>query len=630
MDSLVASAAHALAAGDPLGALKRVALRDDPPALALRGIAMAQLGDYEPGAQAPAARRARLRRPRAPRPGALPGRRGRGRARRARPEPAGARARSGRARRSMRWAITRTRCTPASSAPAAISSSASWRPPSETLAAVDVAAGGVPPPLAARAELTRAELALRRVRVADAAAALGRAHAAAVAAGIPALIAEVGRARRALSAPSARLIRGGVVRPVRLDEVEALFASGDLIVDACRRAVRGPARCVPLAGRPVLFALVGALAEAWPADVPRDRLIERAFEARAVNESHRARLRVELGRLRAALRPLARIEATPRGFALVPGRRPRPSSCWLRRSTVPPALSSPCWRAASRGRPRRSRVRSARASEPSSARCASSRRRRRCAPSAAADPAAGSRRRSADSRQPCYSRARCRLGSLGSWQRRESKTKQAEILREYGPYPGMDQVHGVTFDGAHVWFARGESIVALDPDERRAGPRARRRRATPAPPSTANTSGSSPATGSRRSTRARARSSPPSRRRPTGRDSGLTWAEGTLWVGEYRARKIHQIDAETGAILRTIESDRFVTGVSWVNGELWHATMEDERSELRRVDPETGEGPRAPRDAGRRHRVSGLEADGAGVFYCGGGTSGKVRAVRKP
>jgi DNA-binding transcriptional ArsR family regulator len=139
-----------------------------------------------------------------------------------------------------------------------------------------------------------------------------------VAAGIPALVAEIGRARRALSAPAARLIRAGVARLVRLDEVESLFASGDLIVDGCRRAVRSPARTVPLAGRPVLFDLVGALAEAWPADVPRDQLIERAFQARTANESHRARLRVELGRLRAALRRLARIEATPRGFALAP------------------------------------------------------------------------------------------------------------------------------------------------------------------------------------------------------------------------------------------------------------------------------------------------------------------------
>jgi DNA-binding transcriptional ArsR family regulator len=175
-----------------------------------------------------------------------------------------------------------------------------------------------PPALAARAELTRAELALRRVRAADAATALGRAHAAAVAAGIPALVAEIGRARRALSAPSAKLISSGIVRPVRLDEVEALFASSDLVVDGCRRAVRGPARSVTLAGRPVLVALVSALAEAWPADVSRDRLIERVFRARTANESHRARLRVELGRLRAALRPLARIEATRHGFALAP------------------------------------------------------------------------------------------------------------------------------------------------------------------------------------------------------------------------------------------------------------------------------------------------------------------------
>jgi DNA-binding transcriptional ArsR family regulator len=192
----------------------------------------------------------------------------------------------------------------------------------KTLAVVDVSAFTLPPPLTARAELTRAELALRRVRVTEAGDALDRAHAAAVAAGIPALVAEVDRVRLALSAPAARLIRAGVVRLVRLDEVEALFASGDLVVDGCQRVVRGAARSVPLAGRPVLFALAGALAEAWPADVPRDLLIQRAFESRIANESHRARLRVELGRLRAVLRPLARIEATTRGFALAPIKAP--------------------------------------------------------------------------------------------------------------------------------------------------------------------------------------------------------------------------------------------------------------------------------------------------------------------
>jgi tetratricopeptide (TPR) repeat protein len=282
MDSLVASAARSLAAGDPLGALKRVALRDDPPALALRGIAMAQLGDYE---------RARKLLRRAAR-------------------GFGARERLAQARCQVAEAevalVARDLSGPVGALEAAAQALdalgdranalyarlvgarrqllvGALEAAEQALAAVDAA--GAPPPLAARAELTRAELALRRVRVADAAAALGRAHAAALAAGIPALVAEVDRARRALSAPSARLIRGGVVRPVRLDEVEALFASGDLVVDACRRAVRGPARSVSLAGRPVLFALVGALAEAWPADVPRDRLVERAFEARSANES---------------------------------------------------------------------------------------------------------------------------------------------------------------------------------------------------------------------------------------------------------------------------------------------------------------------------------------------------------
>jgi DNA-binding transcriptional ArsR family regulator len=317
MDSLVASAARALAAGDPLGALKRVALRDDPPALALRGIAMAQLGEYDRARKLlrRAARgfgpRERLAQARCQVAEAEVGLAARDLSGPVRTLAAAARALDalGDRANALYARLVRARRQLLVGELAAAE---------QTLAAVDVAAAGAPPALAARAELTRAEVALRRVRVADAADALGRAHAAAVAAGIPALVAEVGRVRRALSVPSARLVRGGVVRPVRLDEVEALFASGNLVVDVCRRAVRGPARSVPLAGRPVLFALVGALAEAWPGDVPRDRLIERAFEARAANESHRARLRVELGRLRAVLRPLARIEATRRGFALVP------------------------------------------------------------------------------------------------------------------------------------------------------------------------------------------------------------------------------------------------------------------------------------------------------------------------
>ena len=316
MDSLIASAARFLAAGDPLGALKRVALRNDAPALALRGIAMAQLGDYE---------RARklLRR-------AAHGFGARERLAQARCQVAEAEvslaARDLTRRMHTLDAAAQTLDALGDHANALHARLVGVRrqilvgelkAAEQALAAVDMAAA-MPPPLAARAELTRAELALRRVRVADAAVALDRAHAAAVAAGIPALVAEIGRVRRALLAPSARLIKSGVVRLVRLDEVETLFASGDLVVDGCRRAVRVPARSVSLAGRPVLFDLAGALAAAWPADVPRDQLIERAFKARFINESHRARLRVELGRLRATLRSLARIEATPRGFALVP------------------------------------------------------------------------------------------------------------------------------------------------------------------------------------------------------------------------------------------------------------------------------------------------------------------------
>jgi glutamine cyclotransferase len=208
------------------------------------------------------------------------------------------------------------------------------------------------------------------------------------------------------------------------------------------------------------------------------------------------------------------------------------------------------------------------------------------------------------------------------------KTKQAEILREYGPYPGIDNVHGVTFDGAHVWFARGPGIVADDP----VGGAPVRELAVVAESGTAFDGKYLWQLAQGRIQKVDPRSGEVVATIPApahGGDSGLTWAEGTLWVGEYRARKIHQIDAVTGAILRTIDSDSFVTAVSWVTGELWQATMEDERSDLRRVDPEPGEVlERLEMPAGVV--VSGLEGGGAGVFYSGGSTSGKVRAVRKP
>jgi glutamine cyclotransferase len=209
-----------------------------------------------------------------------------------------------------------------------------------------------------------------------------------------------------------------------------------------------------------------------------------------------------------------------------------------------------------------------------------------------------------------------------------SKSRQAEIVREYGPYPGVSHIHGVTFDGARVWVATGPKLIAFDPASGQ--PTRTLERASDAGTAfdgtylyqiaEARIDKIDPATGE-----VVASIPAPSQ----GRDSGLTWAEGTLWVGEYRARKIHQIDAQSGAILRTIESDRFVTGVSWVDNELWHGTLEAEESELRRVDPQTGEVlERLEMPAGVT--VSGLEADGAGVFYCGGASSGKVRAVRKP
>jgi streptogramin lyase len=210
----------------------------------------------------------------------------------------------------------------------------------------------------------------------------------------------------------------------------------------------------------------------------------------------------------------------------------------------------------------------------------------------------------------------------------QRKPGSADILREYGPYPGVSHIHGVTFDGRSVWVATGPRLIALDPENGqptrmldRAGDagtafdgkhlyQIAEARIDKINPATGDVVASIPAPGN-------------------GRDSGLAWAEGSLWVGQYRDRKIHQVDPETGKILRTIECNRFVTGVTWVDGELWHGTWEGEESELRRIDPKSGavlEQLEMPPGTG----ISGLESDGAGLFYCGGGPSGKVRAVRKP
>jgi hypothetical protein len=315
MDSLIAAAARALAVGDAVGALKRVGLRDDPPALALRGIAMAQLGEL-PRARELLRRAARgfgaheeLARARcvvAEAEVALAMRDLRGSPRALAAASATLEAHADRANALQARLIAVRRLLLVGRLDEAASA----------LGRLD--ARFLPPSLLAVAELAAAEVALRSLRTAAARAALERALDAAERARVPALLAEVAEARAALDRPAARRVRAGDEQPLRLDEVEALLASGALVLDACRRGLRAGATWRPLARRPVLFALARALAEAWPGDVDRNALIARAFRARRPNESHRARLRVEIGRLRALTAPLARIEASARGFALTP------------------------------------------------------------------------------------------------------------------------------------------------------------------------------------------------------------------------------------------------------------------------------------------------------------------------
>ena len=317
MDSLITAAARALAQGDPIGALKRVALREDPPALALRGIAMAQLGEFE---------RARTL------------------------------LRSARRAFGSRESVARARCLVAEADIALASRDLSWPEHALETARATLEEHGdrlnaaharylairrllligrldeaermladldgihLAPALGTTYELIVAGIAIRRVRTKAARAALARAERAARRAAIPALTAEVESARHVLETPAARLIAGGEERPILLEEVEAVLASNALIVDACRHVVRNARTVVSLRTRPVLFALARALGEAWPGDVPRVQLLLRAFGARFVDESHRMRLRVEIGRLRKALRPLADVSATKVGFALVPRR----------------------------------------------------------------------------------------------------------------------------------------------------------------------------------------------------------------------------------------------------------------------------------------------------------------------
>jgi hypothetical protein len=315
MDSLISAAARALAAGDALGALKRVALRDDPPALALRGIAMAQLGEH-------ARARELLRR----------AARGFG------AHEALARARCVVAEAEVALAMRELGGSPRTLAAAsAVLDARDDRANALQarliavrrlllLGRLDEAAAalacldtrGLPPALAAVAGLAAAELALRSLQTDAARDALDSAHEAAARARVPALLAEVAEARAAFDRPAARRLDKSGEQALRLHEVAALMASGALVVDACRRGLRAGDVWLPLARRPVLFALARALAESWPADVDRQALIAYAFNTRRPDETHRARLRVEIGRLRALIKGLASIEATARGFVLTP------------------------------------------------------------------------------------------------------------------------------------------------------------------------------------------------------------------------------------------------------------------------------------------------------------------------
>lgn len=317
MDSLITGAARALAAGDPLGALKRVALRDDPPALALRGIAMAQLGDLV---------RARVLLRKAAR--AFGAKEALARAR-----CVVAEAEIALASRELGLPAARLEAARATLDEHGDFANAAFaryleirrmlllgRIEDAERALTDVDPSALTPALQAVHELVVAGIAIRRVRTRAARAALASAARSARDSRIPALIAEVEHAIFILSTPAARLIAGGKSRALLLDEVETLFASDVFIVDACRHVLRHEGKVVSLATRPVLFALARALAEAWPEDASRDALIERAFGSRFTDESHRARLRVEVGRLRRLLRDLADVSATDRGFALAPRR----------------------------------------------------------------------------------------------------------------------------------------------------------------------------------------------------------------------------------------------------------------------------------------------------------------------
>src|SRR5690606_11439959 len=358
--------------------------------------------------------------------------------------------------------------------------------------------------------------------------------------------------------------------------------------------VRDAHAAVPLARRPVLFALARLLAEAWPRDVPRDELIARVFRARRPDDSHRVRLRVEIGRLRRALQGLAGIVATPGGYALRPHRqgapivlaRPvdEPHAAVLALLADGEAWSSSALALALDASQRTvQRALDALAAAGKAQALGHGRARRWVAP-----PMPGFAPSLLlpmalpegwhGSRQP----------HAATSEERTMNRSAAEIIGEYGPFPGVEDVHGVSYDGRHVWVATGRQLHAMDPDNGTLGRaidvaadagtafdgrhlyQIAGERIQKIDPRTGEVVGTIPA---------------PS----VAGNSGLAWAEGSLWVGRYPEHKIVQVDPATGAILRTIESNRYVTGVTWVDGELWHGTWEEDASDLRRLDPRSGE-----------------------------------------
>ncbi len=492
-----------------------------------------------------------------------------------------------------------------------------------------------PPASRAGHELVVAGIAMRRLRAKTARAALARAELAARHAAIPALTAEIESATLVLNTPAARLIAGGEERLLLLDDVEALLASPALIVDACRLVVREGAKRDRARHAPGAVRARARAGASLASATCREPRCSRRRSAPGTPTSRIARgCGSKSDGFAARFRTLADVSATARGFALVP-RRAREVVVLARtvdeeHAALLALLSDgKSWSSSALALALGTSQRTVqRALDELAAAGQGAVVRSRAG--AALDDAAGAG--FPDKLvTPGAAAGRLVTNRLGPRTLRMESMKRstAEIVREYGPFPGVDEVQW----GHLRWSER--LVCVRRPAERRStrqaarccarsmSPRMRER------PSTAVTCFRSPENRIQKIDPQTGRVVATIPAPGGGGNSGLAWAEGALWVGQYRERKIHQIDPETGAVLRTIESNRFVTGVTWVDGELWHGTWEGDESELRQIDPQTGEvieRLEMPPDA----IVSGLESDGADQFFCGGGNSGKLRAVRRP